>query len=94
MLTYQLLMYVQHVKAHVVLLVLNHNHVEHVMEQEWKQLKQDHFFCVLLVVHVMVGVKQSLNHVMNVQEKEELFKKNLQPSQFQLVYKFIENENS
>jgi hypothetical protein len=31
---------------------------------------------------------------MNVQEKEELFKKNLQPSQFQLVYKFIENKNS
>jgi hypothetical protein len=78
-------MYVQHVKAHVVQLVLSHNHVEHVVAQVWKQLKPDRFLCVLLVERVMVDVKQSLNHVMNVQEKEKRYRKNLQQYQFQLV---------
>lgn len=83
--TYELLIHVPHVKAHVVLLVLNHNLVEHAMELAWKQLKQDLFSCVLHVVHVMVDVKQLLNHVMNVQEKDEQSRRNIRPYLFQQV---------
>jgi hypothetical protein len=55
---YELLIYVRHVKVRVVQRVRNHKNVEHVVEQEWKPLKQDHFLCVLLVEHVMAEVKQ------------------------------------
>ena len=75
---YVLWMYVHHVKEHDVLLVLSHNHVAHVQELEWKQLKLDHSFYVLLVEHVMDDVKPSQNPVMNVQEKEERYRRNIQ----------------
>ena len=59
------------------------------MVREWKRLKRARFLCVQVVEHVMVDVKQFLNHVMNVLEKAKQHRRNQPRYQFQQVNFFL-----
>ena len=78
-------MFVRYVMGLVVHRAQNRNHVEHVMELEWKQFKRVHFSCALRVDLVMGDEKLLRNHVTNVQEKAKQFRKNTQQYRSQLV---------